>query len=450
MAAILLFTNSVRCQNNNGDASDNERQAPAEGSGSSPVIGLQADAIESIQGLISKASAENSAFPAQVSSVVSNAINTIGIEQNNNQATLSRQSANGESEDMTASAPVLEFSSGVESINSMISSSLLNSLDSNLSSKTAPEENEPQPSSSVPESGDSSSLVQQRWNAPCDTPGQSTCSAEGNGILYKCTDGYWEQIKCGSGTVCKMKTNTQAVCLDPKVSPVDLVVSNSTDSIIKSPCQVAGQSKCDSLNINAYFSCSEGFWQPQKCKGDNVCKLGKDGKVACIDKSLASIKVQPCPVNGATQCIKGGKASLYQKCVDKEWVQLTCDGNNVCGIKGNSVICYDPSKKLVDIVRDPCTFENEMRCYLPDESMYQSCINNNWTNMTCSNGNVCRNIVGKDQVGCFDPTISVVDGNDGIIIISSRQGTSNSNRLLNETSIVYLAYFIITIFITYH
>ncbi|OMJ16457.1 hypothetical protein AYI70_g6583 [Smittium culicis] len=218
-----------------------------------------------------------------------------------------------------------------------------------------------------------------------------------------------------------MKTNTQAVCLDPKVNPVELVVSNSTDSIIKSPCQVAGQSKCDSLNTNAYFSCSEGFWQPQKCKGDNVCKLGKDGKVACIDKSLASVKVQPCPVNGATQCIKGGKASLYQKCIDKEWVQLTCDGNNVCGIKDNSVICYDPSKKLADIVRDPCTFENEMRCYLPNENIYQSCINNNWTNMTCSDGNVCRSIVGKDQVGCFDPTISVVDGSDGIIIVSSRR-----------------------------
>ncbi|OMJ16458.1 hypothetical protein AYI70_g6584 [Smittium culicis] len=158
IVTILLLTNSVHCQTGNGDASDNERQAPAGGSGMGPVIGLQADAIESIQGLVSKASAENSAFPAQVSSIVSSAASPIGIGQNNNQENSSRQPTNVGSGDMIASAPVLELSSAVESIKSVISSSLVSSLDNNLSSKTASQENEPQPSTSAAESGDSSAL----------------------------------------------------------------------------------------------------------------------------------------------------------------------------------------------------------------------------------------------------------------------------------------------------
>ncbi|PVV03781.1 hypothetical protein BB560_001726 [Smittium megazygosporum] len=312
----------------------------------------------------------------------------------------------------------------------------------NIKSATDPENTNGQNKIDIPEQNISVILQDDngdKWKKPCTDEGISTCSAEGEKVFYKCVNKLWNQMNCDGITTCRMTTNTEAVCVDPNVpfKPKSEMKNNQTNSDDKPkvPCQVSGQSKCDPENASGYLVCSvDAFWETQTCSEGNICKVDKSGKVVCVPKNSKEAKQEPCKVNGESRCVSGGK-STYQTCTDNVWNTFNCDGTNVCGMKDSKVICYDPKNSIQDVVLDPCESEGELRCFAPNPSVYQQCINKNWANMTCTSGTVCSAILSKRTVGCFDPNAKDRSSNGTIIV--SENPKSSSGLLTKQPAILF-------------
>ncbi|PVU86978.1 hypothetical protein BB559_006300 [Furculomyces boomerangus] len=272
----------------------------------------------------------------------------------------------------------------------------------------------------------------------CDNNGGTMCDSTNVSGYFLCDQGFWVSQKCTGSNVCKVGKGNKVVCVDKAAANID--TDNGTGNSTSIPCEVNGQTKCDVVNPNGYFLCGQGFWVNQKCSGDNVCKVGKDGKVICVDKAAADIKTESCRIIGESRCSKETK-TVYEKCIGNEWTRFNCDGDNICGIKDNSAVCYNPKKGgLEGVVKDPCDKEGQQKCSDTNDNMYKQCVSGNWANFTCSKDTVCRIVGGNDQIGCFDPNNSDLPSNKEIII-SDQKSSAISTQVFG----IYLASFLVLV-----
>ncbi|KAJ2208648.1 hypothetical protein IW145_000575 [Coemansia sp. RSA 521] len=114
---------------------------------------------------------------------------------------------------------------------------------------------------------------------------------------------------------------------------------------------------CDDSDASAFYMCTDKFWTKMQCDGENLCYEGF-------------------------------------------WSNSTCDKGNVCGMKQGSALCHDPDQPIIDVPDQPCNKDKASQCVSGNETLYQVCSNKLWTNLTCDGNNICR--MKDDKVMCVD------------------------------------------------
>ncbi|KAJ2708079.1 hypothetical protein FB645_000188 [Coemansia sp. IMI 203386] len=316
---------------------------------------------------------------------------------------------------------------------------------SNVSSKTSQSQSSTSPTVSA--------------SAHCDTNDETMCDSDGSDKFFKCVDNEWVSMTCSSGNECRTVKN-KAVCMDPNdPTPSDADISSEAEI----PCNTLNSTMCDSNEKSNFYMCIDYVWAQMQCDGNNVC-MERNGKTSCVDEQTADTPLESCSTANATQCIDGSpqmfqicqdnywtnstcskdtyclqrngnsvcvdKAtaeapvlpcksanatrciddddSVFQICYDNFWTNSTCDTNYVCGMKQGSAVCHDPKIPLIDVPDQPCDNEKALRCVPDNSTIYQLCYNKLWSNLTCTAGNVCHDEDG--EITCMDETLASIEG----------------------------------------
>ncbi|KAJ1956776.1 hypothetical protein GGI12_005219 [Dipsacomyces acuminosporus] len=220
----------------------------------------------------------------------------------------------------------------------------------------------------------------------CDTLNSTMCDSTDKTSFYSCVNNTWIKMKCDSANICMVRGN-KARCVD-----------QATANAPQQPCKHEKATQCAPDNKKIYQLCVDNYWTNSTCANDNYC-LYRNGKAICVDKQTAEAPQQPCKTDGATQCA-GDDDSIFQICTDNFWTNSTCDKGNVCGMKQGKALCHDPSQPINDVPDQPCDDDKATRCIAGNETLYQVCSSKLWMNLTCDGDNVCRM---KDKaVVCVD------------------------------------------------
>ncbi|KAJ2169920.1 hypothetical protein GGH15_000012 [Coemansia sp. RSA 562] len=189
----------------------------------------------------------------------------------------------------------------------------------------------------------------------CDTNNSTMCDDSDASAFYMCTDKFWTKMQCDGENVC-MARNGKTACVDKATADAPV-----------QPCTVEKATQGDST--------------------------------VCVDKATADAPVLPCTKANATRCINED-SSVYQLCYEGFWSNSTCDKGNVCGMKQGSALCHDPDQPIIDVPDQPCNKDKASQCVSGNETLYQVCSNKLWTNLTCDGNNICR--MKDDKVMCVD------------------------------------------------
>ncbi|KAJ2852666.1 hypothetical protein IWW36_000023 [Coemansia brasiliensis] len=219
----------------------------------------------------------------------------------------------------------------------------------------------------------------------CDTNNSTMCDKEDRASFYMCTDNYWTKMKCNGNNVC-MSRDGKTACVDQATADAPV-----------QPCSTVNATQCVSDNQKIFQICIDKYWTNSTCADDNYC-LFRGDKAICVDKATAEAPVLPCTKANATRCIDGADTK-YQFCYDGFWTNSTCDKGNVCGMKQGSALCHDPNQPIVD--DQPCDVDKATRCVPGNETLYQVCSKKLWMNLTCDGNNICR-LDDNDNVMCVD------------------------------------------------
>ncbi|KAJ2381702.1 hypothetical protein GGI23_007526, partial [Coemansia sp. RSA 2559] len=199
---------------------------------------------------------------------------------------------------------------------------------------------------------------------------------------------------------CRIVKNN-AVCVDPTAPTPSAYDNEHTEPLVH--CDTINATMCDSTSRSSFYMCLNNSWTKMKCDGGNVCVVRKN-KVKCVSEAVANAPVQSCTSNGATRCVRDNK-SIFQACTDNYWTNSTCSDGNYCLARAGAAMCVD--KALAEAPQIPCNTANETRCFDGDDTLYQICYQNYWTNSTCDKGNVCG--TSKGIAVCHDPSQPIVD-----------------------------------------
>ncbi|KAJ2783307.1 hypothetical protein H4R18_001753 [Coemansia javaensis] len=107
------------------------------------------------------------------------------------------------------------------------------------------------------------------------------------------------------------------------------------------PCPTNGAKQCAATG-GGYQVCESGAWASYSCDGSNVCGKTAKGEVACMSKDQATQSLVPCSTKDEQQCVAADPAK-YQVCDGVGWQSFTCDGANVCKMKGGKAQCANPN-----------------------------------------------------------------------------------------------------------
>ncbi|KAJ2573156.1 hypothetical protein IW140_000199 [Coemansia sp. RSA 1813] len=165
------------------------------------------------------------------------------------------------------------------------------------------------------------------------------------------------------------------------------------------PCTSSGATQCVRDNKTIFQTCVDNFWTNSTCSDGNYC-LSRSGAAVCVDKALAEAPQIPCSTANATQCFNGDD-TIYQICYQNYWTNSTCDKGNVCGTSKGKAVCHDPSQPVVDIPEEPCDDDGLKECVASNETLYRICTKGLWTNLTCASDNICREN-DDNNVVCVD------------------------------------------------
>ncbi|KAJ2544558.1 hypothetical protein GGH12_002325 [Coemansia sp. RSA 1822] len=220
----------------------------------------------------------------------------------------------------------------------------------------------------------------------CDTNNSTICDDSDASAFYMCTEKFWTKMQCDGENVC-MARNGKTACVDKATADAPV-----------QPCTVEKATQCVPDNRNRFQICIDNYWTNSTCADDNYCLLRGDSTV-CVDKATADAPVLPCTKANATRCIDED-SSVYQLCYDGFWSNSTCDKGNVCGMKQGSALCHDPDQPIIDVPDQPCDKDKASQCVSGNETLYQVCSNKLWTNLTCDGNNICR--MKDDKVMCVD------------------------------------------------
>ncbi|KAJ1795529.1 hypothetical protein LPJ75_007424, partial [Coemansia sp. RSA 2598] len=297
-----------------------------------------------------------------------------------------------------------------------------------------------------------------------------------------CMDNKWVSMACSAGNECRTVKN-EAVCMDPNdPTPSDSESASETDI----PCDTINSTMCDNSVKSNFFMCLDFSWVKMQCDDSNVC-MERNGKAACVDEATANTPLDPCTTKDATQCIDGfphmfqickdnywtnstcgeetyclqrgensvcvDKAtaeapvlpcktanatrcidedeSVFQICYDNFWTNSTCDSNYVCGMKQGSAVCHDPKITLIDAPDLPCDEENAIRCAADNRTIYQLCYNKLWNNLTCSAGNVCHDADG--EITCMDEEQASIADRTFILNKAEKYNSDNAGSSLTAS-----------------
>ncbi|KAJ2283558.1 hypothetical protein GGH14_000785 [Coemansia sp. RSA 370] len=217
----------------------------------------------------------------------------------------------------------------------------------------------------------------------CD--GENVCMAR-NGKTA-CVDKATADAPVQPCTVEKATQGDSTVCVDKATADAPV-----------QPCTVEKATQCVPDNRNRFQICIDNYWTNSTCADDSYCLLRGDSTV-CVDKATADAPVLPCTKANATRCINED-SSVYQLCYEGFWSNSTCDKGNVCGMKQGSALCHDPDQPIIDVPDQPCNKDKASQCVSGNETLYQVCSNKLWTNLTCDGNNICR--MKDDKVMCVD------------------------------------------------
>ncbi|KAJ1811423.1 hypothetical protein LPJ77_000037 [Coemansia sp. RSA 2523] len=220
----------------------------------------------------------------------------------------------------------------------------------------------------------------------CDTNNSTMCDDSDASAFYMCTDKFWTKMQCDGENVC-MARNGKTACVDKATADAPV-----------QPCTVEKATQCVPDNRNRFQICIDNYWTNSTCADDSYCLLRGDSTV-CVDKATADAPVLPCTKANATRCINED-SSVYQLCYEGFWSNSTCDKGNVCGMKQGSALCHDPDQPIIDVPDQPCNKDKASQCVSGNETLYQVCSNKLWTNLTCDGNNICR--MKDDKVMCVD------------------------------------------------
>ncbi|KAJ1954363.1 hypothetical protein EC988_002476, partial [Linderina pennispora] len=286
---------------------------------------------------------------------------------------------------------------------------------------------------------------------PCDTVNATMCDSTNKSKFFKCVDNKWMNMACDKGNVCAIR-NSKVQCMDQATAdaPVDYCktdkatrcaadnkkvfqvctdgywqnstcsdnnyclfkndkatcVDKAASEAVQVPCRTENATQCYDGQKNMYQVCIDHYWTNSTCAKDTYC-LFRNGKTTCVDKATAEAPVQPCTTANATRCVDDD--SIFQICISDYWTNSTCDSGNVCGMKQGKAVCHDPSVPLVDVPDQPCKKDKATQCIDGKPNMYQMCIDKLWQNMTCTSGNVCR--IKDDNVVCVDKDTATSESN---------------------------------------
>ncbi|KAJ2371810.1 hypothetical protein IW150_004421 [Coemansia sp. RSA 2607] len=225
------------------------------------------------------------------------------------------------------------------------------------------------------------------------------CDSSSATGFFTCTNNLWVSMTCSTGNECRT-VNDEAVCMNP----ADPTPSDSSDvSAPKIPCDSLNSTMCDSSSKSSFYMCLDYNWTKMQCDGANVC-MERNGSTACVDQATADAPQLPCTTANATQCVDGDM-TLFQICIDNYWTNSSCSDNNYCLYRGGQALCVD--KATAEAPVQPCTTANATRCVDNDDTVFQICYDNFWTNSTCSAGTICGTKQGNAV--CHDPTIPIID-----------------------------------------
>ncbi|OMH83210.1 hypothetical protein AX774_g876 [Zancudomyces culisetae] len=310
-----------------------------------------------------------------------------------------------------------------------------------------------------------------KYKKPCTEDGKSVCSTESERRFYKCTGSYWTQMDCEMDTVCYTQSEREAVCL----SYQEIANRKKSEKLAqKKPCTTLGQTRCDYVSKYNYLQCDKDGWTVSKCGGTNVCKLDKaTGRAQCIEKEVAEKEVEKCKVNGESKCNDQNK-NIFLKCIENEWVGMTCDGDNEC-IMSNAnpnalkkrnefsnsdgvvfeeiAVCYNPKLGAPEAL-EPCDDEGKLKCAndssilggnakgnsTDGKDIYYQCLNNNWTKMKCGSGTECSLLNDRTSVGCITPReVKIISNN----LLGSTASTHSRNILSSQIVLVFVFLFLL-------
>ncbi|KAJ2852343.1 hypothetical protein J3B02_003478 [Coemansia erecta] len=215
----------------------------------------------------------------------------------------------------------------------------------------------------------------------CDTLNSTMCDSDVKSNFFMCIDYSWIKMQCDDSNVC-MERGGKTGCVDEQTANTPL-----------ESCDTADATQCIDGFPQMFQICKDNYWTNSTCGKETYC-LQRGKNSACVDKATAEAPVLPCSTANATRCIDG-EDSVFQICYDNFWSNSTCDKDYVCGIKQGNAVCHDPKIPLIDAPNQPCNEERALRCAADNRSIYQLCYNKLWSNLTCSDGNVCHDSDGE-------------------------------------------------------
>ncbi|KAJ1902000.1 hypothetical protein LPJ66_000324 [Kickxella alabastrina] len=252
---------------------------------------------------------------------------------------------------------------------------------------------------------------------PCDTLNSTMCDSNVRSNFFMCVDYEWTKMQCDGTNVC-MARNGQTSCVEPAIADIPLV-----------PCTTANATQCSTNNAHSFQICVDNYWADFTCGDDSFC-LFRGGQALCVDEATAKAPIQPCTTANATRCVDEDE-SVFQICYENYWTNSTCDVGNVCGTKQGSAVCHDPSTPIIDVPNQPCKQENATQCVFGNESMYQICSNKLWTNLTCDGDNVCH--LKDDNVVCIDRALALESADEFTLMPAAEFRAYHSHGISRST-----------------
>ncbi|KAJ2720537.1 hypothetical protein GGI07_004541 [Coemansia sp. Benny D115] len=188
--------------------------------------------------------------------------------------------------------------------------------------------------------------------------------------------------------------------MDPNAS-----ISEDNDDVVetKEACDTLNATMCDSNVRSDFFMCMDFEWTKMQCDGDNVC-MDRDGKTACVSQEIANKPLESCKVANATRCSESDVKG-FQICIDNYWTDSSCSDDNYCLFRGDQALCVDKATAEAPVL--PCKTANATRCVTDGEPVFQICYDNFWMNSTCDSNYVCGMKQGNAQ--CHDPEVPLID-----------------------------------------